>query len=92
LFPDGFSKPKKLTHHFAAVGCSECHHTGYKNRKAIYEIIPITKELVTKIKNNTSEIDDYLKENKIVTLRQNATQLIIDGVTSVEEVYSLLTV
>lgn len=91
LFPEGFHIPKSLHDHHVAIGCSKCHHTGYRGRKAIYEIIPITKELVIRIKNNAMEIDDYLEENKIVTLRQNATQLIIDGTTSIDEVYAMLT-
>ncbi|MEP3210680.1 MAG: ATPase, T2SS/T4P/T4SS family [Maribacter sp.] len=91
LFPDGFKLPPSLTQHFKATGCARCHHTGYHGRKAIYEIIPITKELVFRIKNNVTEIDDYIEENKIVTLKQNALQMIQNGETAIEEVYSLLT-
>jgi len=91
LFPDALVPPKGLSHHYKSKGCTQCHHTGYKGRKAIYEIIPITKELVIQIKNNVMQIDDYLTENKIVTLRQNALQLIQNGETAIEEVYSLLT-
>lgn len=90
LFPKNFNIPKKLTTHYKAVGCTECHHTGYKSRKAIYEIIPITQELAEKIKQNTFEINEYIKENNIQTLQSNAMELIHEGVTSIEEVYSLL--
>ncbi|WP_303316682.1 GspE/PulE family protein [Flavivirga abyssicola] len=90
LFPENFSIPKDLTNHYKAVGCPKCYHTGYTGRKAIYEIIPITKTLVPHIKNNDLEIDDYLEEHHITTLKQNATELIKLGVTSVEEVYALL--
>jgi len=91
IFPDGYEIPKNLSHHFKAVGCTQCHHTGYAGRKAIYEIIPITKELQVHIKNNALEIDNYLEEHNIITLRQNAIQMIKEGVTSVDEVYALLT-
>lgn len=77
--------------HFIAVGCPECYHTGYNGRKAIYEIIPINKSLVDPIKNNALEIDKYLTEHKIKTLKLNATDLIMNGITSIEEVYALLT-
>lgn len=90
LFPDGFVLADTMKEHFKAVGCTRCHHTGYNGRKAIYEIIPITKELVLRIKNNVMEIDDYLEENKIVTLNQNALKMIQKGETTIEEVYSLL--
>tara|TARA_R110002012_G_scaffold294098_1_gene490038 strand:+ start:22091 stop:23503 length:1413 start_codon:yes stop_codon:yes gene_type:complete len=91
IFPDSYKIEPNLTRHYVAVGCTECHHTGYKGRKAIYEIIPITKELVLMIKDNVLQIDDYLKENKIKTLPENAIEMIKEGLTSIDEVYSLLT-
>ncbi len=88
--PASFEIPKYLKSHFKAIGCNYCHHTGYSGRKAIYEIIPITKTLVNNIRNNDLEIDDYLREHGIETLKSNAVQLINNGVTSIEEVYALL--
>ncbi|WP_323028504.1 GspE/PulE family protein [Gelidibacter japonicus] len=90
LFPSNFMLSKDMKTHFTAVGCSECYHTGYNGRKAIYEIIPINKSLINHIKNNALEIDDYLSEHKIKTLKLNATDLVSNGVTSIEEVYALL--
>lgn len=90
IFPIGFEIPEKLTHHYEANGCQHCYHTGYFGRKAIYEILPIDKELMKNIKNNSLEIDDYLAANNIHTLKANAIELIKDGTTSVEEVFSLL--
>lgn len=90
VFPENFNIPKDLTKHHIAVGCSKCYHTGYTGRKAIYEIIPITKALVPHIKQNDLEIDNYLNEHHMTTLKHNATELIKQGVTSVEEVYALL--
>lgn len=91
LFPDNFEVPKQLIEHYKAVGCGECFHTGYSGRKAIYEIIPITRELTEYIKKNRLEVDEYLKTKKIATLKDNALQLIVTGETSIEEVYPLLT-
>lgn len=90
IFPEHFNIPKDLTTHNIAVGCSACYHTGYNGRKAIYEIVPITKSLVPHIKNNDLEIDNYLKEKQIATLKTNAISLVKQGITSVEEVYALL--
>ena len=91
IFPNHFNIPKDLKTHFEAVGCNNCYHTGYHGRKAIYEIIPISKTLINHIKQNDLEIDDYLSENNIATLKSNALSLIKQGITSIEEVYSLLT-
>ncbi len=90
LFPSSFKIPNSLKTHFKPIGCNICYHTGYSGRKAIYEIIPITKILVNHIKQNDLEIDDYLEENKIATLKINALSLIEKGETSIEEVYALL--
>lgn len=90
VFPENFSIPKTLKTHFEAVGCNSCYQTGYQGRKAIYEIIPITKNLVFHIKNNDLEIDSYLKDLNIATLKINAIELVKHGVTSIEEVYALL--
>ena len=89
-FPSSFTVPKALKHKSIPVGCEHCYHTGYSGRKAIYEIIPITSELVSHIKNNNLEIDQYIKEQGIVTLKDNAINLIKSGITSIEEVYALL--
>lgn len=91
IFPQHFEIPKTLITHYTAIGCNSCYHTGYASRKAIYEIIPITKILVSHIKNNDLEIDDYIDKNNISTLKNNAINLVQQGITSVDEVYALLT-
>ena len=90
IFPNQFDIPKELNKHYEPVGCNDCYHTGYQGRKAIYEILPITKSLTHNIKSNDLEIDDYIVEQNISTLKKNAINLIKDGITSVEEVYALL--
>lgn len=89
--PENFSLPEKITEHYKAIGCEKCFHTGYDGRKAIYEIIPITKELIDRIKRNELEIDAYIETKNIATLKSNAIELIAKGITSIDEVYSLLT-
>lgn len=81
---------KEIEAHYEAVGCPSCYQTGYQGRKAVYEIIPITEELVNNIKDKKLEINQYLKENNIATLKTNMIQLVKDGVTSIDEVYPFL--
>lgn len=80
----------EIKKHFKAVGCPNCYQTGYKGRKAVYEIIPISKELVDRIKNKDLEINAYLKAQKIATLKDNMITLVKEGTTSIEEVYPFL--
>ena len=91
LFPKGYKIPEEVAHHYVAEGCTQCHHTGYSGRKAIYEIIPIAGDLLAHIKNNELNIDSYLAEKGVATLKDNAIQMISRGDTSLDEVYALLT-
>jgi type IV pilus assembly protein PilB len=91
LFPREFQIPKSLKKQFVPVGCNTCHHTGYQGRKAIYEILPITKDLYVAIKENRLEIDEHLNDKKIDSLKTNAIAMVQQGVTSIDEVYALLT-
>lgn len=90
LFPENFEVPKHLKKHWVSKGCEYCYHTGFMGRKAIYEMIPIQKELIPYIKQNRIDIDDYFISQKMVSLKNNAIHLIKQGVTSIEEVYALL--
>ncbi|SNR15447.1 GspE/PulE family protein [Tenacibaculum jejuense] len=88
--PEEILENKLLKTHYKAVGCEHCYQTGYKGRKAVYEIIPVTKPIEKAIKKEQSEIDEYLTENGINTLKVNALDLVKRGITSIDEVYSLL--
>ena len=90
LFPRTFKAPRVVHSHYIAKGCEHCYYTGYKGRKAIYEVIPIDYELADNIKNNTFSIEELLKERKIKTLRENAFELFEKGITSVDEIYPIL--
>lgn len=75
---------------YKAKGCNQCHFTGYKGRKAVYEVINITKELAEYIKEQKTTISDYCKLNKISTLAENVLALFEKGETSLEEIYPYL--
>ncbi|MCG8208212.1 GspE/PulE family protein [Tenacibaculum finnmarkense] len=88
--PKGILLNKKIKSHFKAIGCPSCYQTGYKGRKAIYEIIPITKELVENIQEKELDITDYLTKKNIATLQDNAINMVINGISSLDEIYPLL--
>ena len=73
---------------YKGKGCQNCNFTGMKGRVAIYEVMPVTTELRDLILRNatTNEIRDVAASQGMKTLRQNALQKVIDGVTTVEEV------
>ena len=73
---------------YKGKGCHTCSFTGMKGRVAIYEVMPIGDELRELILRNapTSEILQLALAQGMKTLRQNALQKVIDGVTTLEEV------
>ncbi len=75
---------------YARNGCPECHYTGYKGRKAIYEVIPVDDTLSNAIREGQQDIRNYLSEKNIKTLRESAVSLYLDGLTSLEEIFPLL--
>jgi len=90
LFPKKYKYDKLPEKHFVSVGCDSCYHTGYKGRKAVYEVIPIDYEFSERIKMSQLDIGDLLKEKDIRSLSQSAFELFQSGFTSIEEIYSLL--
>ncbi|MEO1486511.1 MAG: ATPase, T2SS/T4P/T4SS family [Bacteroidota bacterium] len=89
-YPNLGNSISHIKEHYIPKGCNDCHHTGYKGRKAIYEILAITKALESPIKEGHTEIEEHLNQNRIKTLKINAINLVKQGETSIEEVYSLL--
>lgn len=90
LFPRNYRAPRKVNTHRRAGGCASCHFTGYRGRKAIYEVIPIDHELAARIRINAPEVNELLAERQITTLADNAFRLFESGETSIEEIYPIL--
>ncbi|MBL51376.1 MAG: pilus assembly protein PilB [Candidatus Marinimicrobia bacterium] len=69
-------------------GCTECRNTGYKGRLAIFEMIPMARELRKLVFDNANEDDirQAALDNGMVTLREAGLERILDGTTSIEEV------
>ena len=89
-YPPAFKPFRPVATHFVAKGCQECYNTGYRGRRAVYEVIPIDQQLTEAIKAADHNVGDLLKERHIKTLAENSFELFQDGLTSLEEIYSLL--
>lgn len=88
--PKKYKVPNPIKTHHVAVGCEKCHYTGYKGRRAIYELIPIENNMIDIIKDKEKNINDYLVKNDIKTLSHKAFKLLENGETSLNEIYPLL--
>lgn len=89
-YPKQFKAPIQLSKQFVAKGCNACYFTGYKGRKAVYEVIPVDADLSFEIKQGNMEIVSHLKVRNIKTLAENAFTLFAEGQTTLEEIYPLL--
>lgn len=89
-YPRQFRPFRQLDVHYMAKGCPACFHTGYRGRKAVYEIIPIDKELSDLIKQHSTDAQEELRKRHIPSLAENAFALFAEGSTSLEEIYPLL--
>jgi type IV pilus assembly protein PilB len=89
-FPRQFIPPFPLATVYEPVGCEQCYFTGYKGRRAIYEVISIDQELADAIKSVRLDIRQLLNEKNVTPLPVNAYQLLASGETSFPEIYSIL--
>jgi type IV pilus assembly protein PilB len=72
---------------FKGSGCPACNYTGYARRTAIHEIIPINKDIRELIdrRANSDQIRHVAARFGYTSLRDNCTRLVLDGVTTTEE-------
>lgn len=73
--------------------CYNCSHTGYQGRVGIYEVLPIDdtiKELIA-AKATTLDINRAAREvGNLRTLKQDAAEKLVQGITSQEEAMSVV--
>ncbi|KQR70887.1 GspE/PulE family protein [Pedobacter sp. Leaf176] len=89
-YPRQFKAPVVLETQFLPSGCPECYFTGYKGRKAVYEVIPVDADLAHEIKQGNMSVEPLLKSRNIKTLSENVFMLFSEGKTSLEEIFPLL--
>ena len=72
-------------------GCEKCNGIGYHGRVGLFEVMKMNNELRELIIKgaNVMEITDVAMKTGMVTLEQAGILKALDGVTSLEEVYSV---
>ncbi|MCR4662597.1 MAG: Flp pilus assembly complex ATPase component TadA [Endomicrobiaceae bacterium] len=83
----GIDKSVKI---YEGTGCRFCDGTGYKGRTAIFEILKITRELKAAIAKGATDVElrKIAKEQGLISLRNAALNKLIEGKTTIEEVFS----
>ncbi|MFZ0134272.1 MAG: type II secretion system ATPase GspE [Desulfobacterales bacterium] len=86
----GMDPARFRTHRiYRARGCENCFHTGYKGRNAIFEIMELNDELRSLILKtyDSNVIKKRALELNMMSLRQDGIQKLLNGVTTIEEIF-----
>lgn len=69
-------------------GCEFCAKTGYRGRHGIFEVLEVDREVRKMILHGThaNDIHRHAEEKGMVTLRKDACNKVLQGLTTVEEV------
>ncbi len=75
---------------YRGKGCDACEGTGYKGRTGIYEVLAMNKQLRSLLikEASTEELRKTAIETGMLTLRQDAIEKALTGVSTIEEVVS----
>jgi type IV pilus assembly protein PilB len=78
---------------YRPVGCESCHHTGYKGRIGIYEVMKISDRLRRMIAQRAGEdaIREVAQSTGMLTLGDDALAKVKAGVTTAEELLRVVT-
>ena len=68
-------------------GCPVCNNTGYLGRAGVYEVMTVTKQHRELINRGCSEeeLSDLSVELGMKTLKDNARDRVLQGITTIEE-------
>jgi type IV pilus assembly protein PilB len=73
---------------YRAVGCDDCHQTGYRGRTGVYEVFRMSPRLRKTIldRGSTAELKTIAIEEGMLTLRRDGLRKMLLGETTPEEV------
>ena len=81
---------------YRGEGCPDCYDTGYRGRAAVFEILIVNRRLRELISAGAprSQIEQVLRApgSDFVTIQENALRLVLEGVTTGEELARVINV
>ncbi len=74
---------------YRARGCDHCFQTGYRGRTGIFEIMELGEQMKSLILKtfDANLIKKTARQDNMISLRQDGIRKLIDGVTTIEEVF-----
>ena len=86
IYPGDKTKPAQV---YSAVGCEKCDRTGYKGRIGIFEVLKMT-EAISKLvmaRSSDADIARVAVSEGMITMLQDGFLKVLDGTTTVEEIW-----
>ncbi|HQD84065.1 MAG TPA: ATPase, T2SS/T4P/T4SS family, partial [Quisquiliibacterium sp.] len=76
---------------YRPVGCERCNGSGYKGRVGIYQVMPITEEIqrIILTNGNAMQIAEQAKREGVNDLRRSGLIKVMQGTTTIEEVFGV---
>jgi len=70
------------------LGCESCYRSGYRGRRGIFELLQVNEDIQRQILGsaNAGEIEKSAVNTGMISLKKNGFRLVMEGVTTVEEV------
>jgi len=86
----GVTIPADIPLLYKPVGCPECSLNGYRGRKGIFEVIPVNERMAALIidRAQEAEIRRVAIEDGMLTMAQDGILKVIDGLTTMDEVWA----
>jgi len=80
------------SHFMKGQGCNQCSGTGFLGRTAVYEFLPVNREIRSMIREKKSpeEIFSAAREQGMITLMESGILKMRRGITTVEELARVL--
>ncbi|MFH0800779.1 MAG: ATPase, T2SS/T4P/T4SS family [bacterium] len=71
------------------AGCTSCHRTGYLGRTAVFEVLPLSKNIRTSIQDrmNADSMRETARIEGMKTLREAAWEKVKAGLSTLEEMW-----
>ena len=76
---------------YRGAGCAECFGSGYRGRTGVFEILSITPAMRRAIHSQSlKQLEEAIEHAGFRSIMDNCRQLVLDGVTSAEEIHRVL--
>ena len=79
--------PASKVSFYKGTGCQECYHTGYRGRRAVFEILTVSANVRRLIAAGAGDEQIYacIRKEGFVSMRENCRDLVLRGETTAAE-------